>query len=106
MIQQWYYLAALIFSITGLLIIDLRHNLAFGHEAKRTGITLLLSMALFVIWDLIGIGLGIFFHGGSTYTLPFRLAPEFPVEELFFLFLLCYTALLLYLGGKKLWPRT
>ena len=106
MIQSWYYLLALSVSIAGLFMLDYRYKLAFAKSAKRSGIAIFISMAIFIVWDALGIYMGIFFHGGSKYSLPFRIAPEFPIEELFFLFLLCYTALLLYLAGSKLWPRT
>lgn len=98
------YLAALLVSIGGLLLIDRRLKLAFWHDKKRTAITIAVAMGIFIVWDVIGIGFNIFFHGGSSLTLPIRLLPEFPVEELFFLFLLSYTALLLYLGLSK-WRR-
>ena len=95
---EWTYLAALLVSIGGLLILDWRYKLAFWHEARRTGLTIATAIAIFVLWDFIGIRLGIFFHGGSAYTLPARLAPEFPIEELFFLFLLSYSALIIWRG--------
>lgn len=106
MIEQWYYLFALVFSISGLLIIDSRYRLAFWHDKKRATTTIGITMLVFIIWDILGIAFGIFHHGGSLYTLPIRLLPEFPLEELFFLFLLCYVTLLLYTGSKRLWPRT
>lgn len=105
MIEQWYYLLALLVSIAGLATLDWQHQLAFWHDWRRTLKTIGVGIAIFVVWDLFGIGLGIFFHGGSQYTLPVRLLPELPIEELFFLFLLCYVTLLLYRGVPKLWPR-
>ncbi len=41
-------------------------------------------------------GSGIFFHGGSTWTLPLRLILNFPLEELFFLAFLTYVTLVVY----------
>lgn len=104
--MEFAYISALLFSLTGMAIIDWRYKLAYWHNRKRTVVTLLLCVGIFVIWDILGIALGIFFHGGSPYTLSLRLFPEFPIEELFFLTLLCYTALIMYLGGTKLWRRT
>lgn len=91
-----FYLIGLLFSITGLGLLDWRHKLAFFYDAKRTTITLGIAIALFVIWDVTAISLGIFFHGGSDLTLPIRIIPEFPIEELFFLFLLTYVVLIAY----------
>ncbi len=103
---QWFYLAALLVSISCLLLIDYRYKLAFWHDYKRTIVTLAATIGLFIIWDILGISLGIFFDGNSPYMLPVRLLPHFPVEELFFLFLLSYVTLLIYTGARKRWPRT
>lgn len=98
---QWYYFIALVVSIGCLLLIDWRHKLAFWSDWRRTGMTIVLGLAFFLIWDFAGIFLGIFFSGGSPYALPFMLLPEFPVEEILFLFLLCYLTLLMYQGGLR-----
>ena len=100
--MQWLYLIGLLFGIGGLLLIDRRLKLAFWRDGKRTAKTLALAIAIFIVWDFLGISLGIFFHGGSAYTLPFRLAPEFPIEEIAFLFLLTYSTLVVY-HGVQLW---
>jgi len=94
--MQWFYLIGLLASIGALVLVDYRFKLAFFHDLKRTTLTLLVALWLFIVWDVFGIKLGIFFHGNSQFTLPFRIIPEFPIEELFFLFLLCYVALLVY----------
>ena len=99
--MQLLYLASLLFSLFGLHTLDKKFKLALYHDAKRTIICLLIPVALFIAWDAVGIATGIFFHGGSTYSLPLRLAPEFPIEELFFLILLSYTTLLLYVGWER-----
>ena len=99
--MEWLYLASLSVSITGMAIIDRRYKLAYWHDRRRTLLTLGIAVAVFIIWDILGIALGIFFHGGSQFTLPYRLLPEFPVEELFFLVLLCYCTLVIYRGAQK-----
>lgn len=100
------YLAVLCGSLAGLAVADYKYGLAFWHDYSRTIKVLAVSIGLFIIWDILGIALGIFFHGGSTYTLPIRLLLEFPIEELFFLLLLTYTTLLAYRFGVVRWPRT
>lgn len=102
--MQWLYLIALIVSIGGLLVIDWRHKLAFFDQPKRAAAVVAISMAVFIAWDLLGIHLGIFFSGGSTFALRFMIVPDFPVEELFFLFLLSHLTLLLYNGVSRRWP--
>jgi lycopene cyclase domain-containing protein len=98
------YLGFLLFSIFGLAVLDHRFKLAFWYDAARTAKVLTMAIALFIIWDIIGIKAGIFMHGNGPYSLPFRLFPEFPIEELFFLFLLTYVTLLLY-RGVHVWRR-
>jgi lycopene cyclase domain-containing protein len=102
--EQFYYIVALLISIAGLTVLDRRFKLAYWYQPKRTVVVLGIGIALFSLWDFFGISLGIFFKGHSDYMLPFTLFPEFPVEELFFLYLLCYVTLLLYLWSER-WQR-
>lgn len=104
--SHFLYAAGLLLSIGGLLIIDWRTRLAFWHDAQRTLKTLLAAIALFIAWDFAGIAAAIFYHPRSAFDLPLTIVPEFPLEELLFLFLLCYVALLLYVGAIRRWPRT
>ncbi len=90
------YLIGLIVALLCLGLIDYRYKLALFAQTKRTLLTLAVAVGMFVVWDVFGIWLGVFYHGGSDYALPFLLAPDFPYEELFFLTLLCYVSLLVY----------
>lgn len=103
--EQWTYLGALLFSLCGLGVLDWRYQLAFWYDVRRTLLTLGCVIGLFVVWDILGIAFGIFLHGNSPLTLPLRLFPEFPIEELFFLTLLTYVTLILYRGISK-WQHT
>lgn len=99
--MEWAYLFALLASIAGLATLDRRYKLAYWYDRRRTAICLGIGVAVFTIWDMLGISLGIFRHGESEFALPFRLFPEFPLEELFFLLLLCYSALIIYRGASR-----
>ena len=96
--MEWLYLAGLAFSIFGLGVLDWRYKLAFWYAPRRAAATIATTMLVFIVWDILGIALGIFRHGESPYALPFVIAPEFPLEELFFLFLLSYCTLIIYRG--------
>ena len=96
--MQLAYLAFLLISISGLATLDYRFKLAFWHNRKRTLLTVFIAVGVFVAWDIAAIILGIFRHGMSPYNLPYTIFAEFPIEELFFLTLLCYSALILYKG--------
>ena len=90
------YFAALAISLTGMVMLDRRFRLFFWRDARRATIVLLVGVAFFVVWDLAGIGLGIFFRGETAFMTGLQVAPELPVEELFFLTLLCYLTMNLY----------
>lgn len=96
--MQFAYLLGLLIGIGGMAIIDHHYRLAYWNNKRRTITTVLISVAIFILWDMLGIWLGIFFHGGSAFTLQFRILPEFPLEEIFFLILLCYCTLVIYNG--------
>ncbi len=95
-----FYCAALVIAICGLLVLDAQYKLAFWYDHLRTIKVLGIGMTVFIIWDILGILLGIFSHGDSLYSLPFVIAPNFPIEELLFLFVFTYTTLILYRGVK------
>jgi lycopene cyclase domain-containing protein len=103
------YLAALVVSIAGLLVIDARYRLFVFAAPARALVVLAVGVAGFLLWDLAGIGLGIFFEGNRGLLIGVDLARELPLEEVFFLVLLCLTAMesfglarrLLASGGRR-----
>ena len=88
------YLGALLLSLGGLAVLDRRFRLAFWSDPRRAALTVGIGVVGFLLWDGIGLVLGIFARGDSPHMTGLLLAPELPVEEAFFLALLCYTALL------------
>lgn len=88
------YLAILLVSLAGLYLLDRTHKLAFTVDPKRALLSMVPAFVVFIIWDIAGIALGIFFRGNNTLLTGVQLFPEFPVEELFFLALLCYSTLI------------
>lgn len=89
------YLLTLLVTLGCLALIDYRYHLAWWYDARRTVRTLLSGIVLFSLWDVAGIVLGIFFIGDTQHLTGLRIG-QFPVEELFFLALLCYSALLTF----------
>jgi lycopene cyclase domain-containing protein len=90
------YFVALAIALAGMVVLDRRFSLFFWRDARRAAIVLVVGVAFFVVWDLAGIGLGIFFRGETDFMTGLQVAPELPVEELFFLTLLCYLTMNLY----------
>lgn len=99
---SYLYLLSLIVSIGGLALFDRRYSIAFFKDKRATVLTILGSVVFFLLWDLLGIRLGIFFIGESQYLSGFRLAPELPIEEVFFLILLSYVTLLTWRKAETL----
>jgi lycopene cyclase domain-containing protein len=95
------YLAVLLFSLTGLALIDYRYKLAFFENWRRASASVFLPVVFFLVWDAAGILLGIFFRGQTDHLTGILLAPELPLEEPFFLLLLCYTTLILFLAFTR-----
>lgn len=90
------YLAALLISIAGLGFLDWRYRVAVFSQPRRALLTIGIGVAVFLAWDIAGVSLGIFFRGDAGYMTGVLLAPEVPLEELFFLILLNYQTLLLW----------
>ena len=96
------YLTVLVVSLAGLVGIDHRHRMAlFAGYRLRTIVAVGVGVAIFSVWDVVGISAGVFFQGSGPYQSGLMVGPEFPIEELFFLTLLCYTSLLMYLGASR-----
>ena len=100
---HWLYLIGLFIAIGCMMLIDHRFKLAFWIDYKKTIIILIVAVIIFILWDILGISLGIFYDGTSQFMLPTRIFMHFPVEELFFLFLLNYTTLIIYRVVSKRW---
>lgn len=103
--MRFAYGAALLVSLAGLLVLDRRFRLAWWAAPRRAALVLGVGLAFFLVWDLSGIGLGIFFVGDGPYQSGLRVAPEVPVEELGFLLLLGQTTLCLAAAAERLLAR-
>ena len=93
------YLLVLVASIGCMVLLDRRFSLFFWRDARRAGFVLLAGVIFFVLWDLFGIGLGIFYRGETAFMTGIVVAPELPVEELFFLAFLSYLTMVLLTGA-------
>lgn len=100
------YLGALLVSLGGLAVLDRRFQLALWSDWRRTLACLSIGVVLFLAWDVAGIALGIFARGENSYMTGLLLAPELPVEEAFFLLLLCYNSLLVWRALDRRARRT
>ena len=97
-----FYLVALVVSLTGLGLLDYAHKLAlFAGKVWQTLVTVAVGVVFFLVWDVAGIAAGVFFRGPGPYQTGILIGPELPLEEVFFLTLLCYVILLSYLAVER-----
>jgi lycopene cyclase domain-containing protein len=87
------YLAALVVSIAGVAVLDARHRLFFWRSPWRAAVVMVVGLAFFLVWDVVGVHLGVFFIGTTGLLTGVLLAPDVPLEEVFFLVLLCWTTM-------------
>ena len=99
--MKYTYLAILFFSISGMIIIDWRYKLVFYDmpKAATRAIAIMMSILLFV--DVVGINWNVFATNTIYVSGIFLGNPNLPIEEIFFLFLLCYFVLVLNTYLKK-----
>ncbi|HEX4400540.1 MAG TPA: lycopene cyclase domain-containing protein [Galbitalea sp.] len=94
--MSFLYLGALLVALAGMVALDRRFRLFFWRSARRAVIVIAVGLAFLLVWDLQGIRLGIFFRGETTFTTGWQWVPQLPLEEPFFLLLLCYLVMNLY----------
>ncbi|GAA4700822.1 hypothetical protein GCM10025781_18960 [Kocuria gwangalliensis] len=98
------YLLMLFVFIGCYALIDRRWNLYFWSGSPlRAWIVLVLGVLFFLAWDVVAIFHGLFWHGDNSLTLGIFVAPELPIEEIFFLAFLCYQTMMYVLGAPVLW---
>ena len=90
------YLAALMVALFGMVMLDRRFGLFFWRDSRRAALVMVVGVLFFFVWDLAGVGNGIFFRGETSFMTGLQVAPEIPLEEVFFLTLLCYLTMNLY----------
>lgn len=83
----------------------MRYKLGFSTNKKAALLATLLPLFFFLLWDGAGIALGIFFRGETSHLTGLLIAPELPLEELFFLFLLNYTSLTIFIAVKRIMAK-
>lgn len=96
------YLAGLLAASGCLCLIDARWSLYFWRRPIRAVFVTVLTTWFLLIWDLTGIGLGIFLRGNSPFTTGIVLAPQLPLEEPVFLLFLVYVVAILLFGSRQL----
>lgn len=95
------YLAAICLSAVCMLLIDRRWQLYLFADWRRALGVQAVGVGMFLAWDLLCIQLGIFMRGPGPWQVGWQLAPELPVEEVFFLWFLCHFTMVLFAGIER-----
>lgn len=97
------YLSCLLAAAGSLVLLDLRYKLAFWRSPRRAAALVGAGLLYFLAWDICGIRAKIFYIGNGHVLTGLHLLPNLPVEELIFLTLLMYQAILLWelLGRRR-----
>jgi lycopene cyclase domain-containing protein len=107
---SWLYLLAIVGSTACMGLVDHRWRLFLFRRPGRALLIVAAGVACFLVWDLLALGLGVYRRGESPAMSGVELAPDLPLEELFFLVFLSYLtmvlhALLAMLAGRRA-PRS
>ena len=95
------YLGALLVAIAAMALSEARWRLAFWRAPGAPAAAVGGGTVLLLLWDVVGIGFGVFFRGDSEFATGIVLAPELPIEEPVFLAFLCYLTLVAVLGAER-----
>jgi lycopene cyclase domain-containing protein len=90
------YLATLLVSLGCLALVDHRWRLVLWADARRGASVLTAGTAFFLAWDVLAVHLGFYRRGEAAVMTGLQVAPGVPLEELFFVVLLCYCTLVLH----------
>jgi lycopene cyclase domain-containing protein len=99
------YLGTLLVSLFCMVLIDRRWKLFFWRDPRSAAIVLAVGVLFFLAWDIAGISQGVFFRGETEIMTGLLIARELPLEEVFFLALLCYLTMNMVNGCGRIADR-
>ena len=101
--SKFFYIGFLCFSIFGLILADYKYKIVlFDAKSKKPALKSIgIVMGLLLLFDVLGI-INKIFSTNQIYVVGLNFfSKDLPVEELLFLFLLCYFCLMLYVIIKN-----
>ena len=100
------YLTSILVATVCMGLVDHRWGLFLFARPRRALAVLAVGFAYFLVWDLVALDLGLYRRGESAAMTGIEIAPELPLEELFFIAFLCYVTMVLQtLAVRLLGPR-
>jgi lycopene cyclase domain-containing protein len=95
------YLLSLVFVLVCMALTDRRWKLFFWADARRAAVVFGFGFALFLVWDLVALHYELYERGRSELMTGIEVAPELPLEELFFVAFLPYVTMVLHGLGRR-----
>ncbi|WP_396278317.1 lycopene cyclase domain-containing protein [Glutamicibacter creatinolyticus] len=95
------YLLILLALIGCMALIDVRFKLFICCRPGPALVSLVVGTAIFLLWDVLAIDQGIFLHLESKWMSGVMVGDQLPLEEVFFLFFLCYQVMILVNGWLR-----
>ena len=96
------YLVLLLISMLCVGLVDARWRLFLWAGPARAIPVLAVGLAVLLLWDVVGIGAGIFAREGNPMSTGILLAPHLPIEEPVFLLFLVQVTMVLYTGAQRM----
>jgi lycopene cyclase domain-containing protein len=95
------YLLSLVAVLGCMALTDRRWKLFFWADPRRAAVVFAAGFALFLAWDVVALQQELYERGRSEWMTGIEVAPELPVEELFFLAFLPYLTMVLHGLGRR-----
>lgn len=96
------YLLCLLAVLGCMALMDARWRLVLWRRPVAGAVVLAMGLAWFLWWDVWAIAEGIFLHRDSPLMTGILVAPQLPLEEVFFLLFLCYLSMIAFTGAVRL----
>jgi len=94
--MQLAYLGTLVLGSGCMALMDHRWRLVLWADARRALAVLGAGLVLFLAWDVAALRLGLYHRGESAGMTGVEVAPNLPLEEIFFILFLCYLTLVMH----------
>src|SRR5690606_23805910 len=90
------YLLAVVVSMLCMGLVDRRWRLFLFRRAVPALLVVAAGVGYFLLWDVVAIEQGMYVRGESPAMTGIEVAPELPLEELFFIVFLCYITMVFH----------
>jgi lycopene cyclase domain-containing protein len=104
-VKSLVYLACLVGVLTCMALVDRRWRLFFWADPRRAALVFAAGFAFFLVWDLAALELELYERGRSELMTGIEVAPDLPVEELFFVAFLPYLTMVMHGLARRLVGR-